>query len=107
MSKVSYRFSHGTLLLDDGSPDTPGIVQEYTSSNGTTIYTAIRWRSSQKCSCNCPGWAFKRECKHSRKVAYATVSKYSGRDPRLIEGISTLGAGKRQARTLKFNGNDS
>jgi hypothetical protein len=25
MSKVSYRFSHGTLLLDDGSPDTPGV----------------------------------------------------------------------------------
>jgi hypothetical protein len=107
MTKGTYRFSHGRLLLDDDSPDEPDVVQEYISSNGTTVYTAVRWKKSQQCSCNCPGWAFRKSCKHSKKVAVATMSKYTGRNPGLGGGAIALGAGKRQARTIKFDESNS
>tara|TARA_Y100001963_G_scaffold141765_1_gene210404 strand:+ start:10900 stop:11220 length:321 start_codon:yes stop_codon:yes gene_type:complete len=103
----SYRFSHGRLLLDDGSPDDPDIVQEFLSSNGTTVYTAIRWRQSQQCSCNCPGWAFRKSCKHSKKVAVAELNSYINRNPSLTHGTVSVEAGSRQARMITFNGNDN
>lgn len=38
------------------------------SSNGTTRYAAIEWAhpvdDSRRFSCNCPGWANRRTCKH-------------------------------------------
>jgi hypothetical protein len=98
-----FRFSHGRLLLDDGSPDEPDIVQQFTSSNGTTVYTAVRWKKSQRCSCNCPGWAFRKECKHSKKAAVAEMSNYIGVDPGLMGGSVPLAAGQRQARSLRFD----
>ena len=80
-----FKFSSGRLILSDGRLDEPEIAIECMSSNGTTVYTAIRWRvaSAEAAakdppeepwgSCNCPGWAFKKGCKHSRQVARATV----------------------------------
>lgn len=36
---------------------------EHLSSDGYTRYTATEWRDGTW-SCNCPGWAFKKSCKH-------------------------------------------
>lgn len=42
------------------------------SSNGTTRYTAIEWADpgddSRRTSCNCPGWANRRSCKHVKEL---------------------------------------
>ena len=81
-----FKFSSGRLLLSNGRLDEPEVAIECMSSNGTTVYTAIRWRVASAeaaakdqpedvwCSCNCPGWDFKKTCKHSRQVAHATVT---------------------------------
>jgi len=107
--KNKYRFSHGRLILDDNSRDEAEIIQQFTSSNGTTIYTAIRWKVSQLSSCNCPGWKFNKEtgCKHSRRVAIAEMSNYVGIQPGLLGATAPLEAGQRQARIVTFDGNDS
>jgi len=107
MAESKYRFSHGRLLLDSGSPDEAEIIQQFTSSNGTTVYTAIRWKESQLCSCNCPGWAFNKSCKHAKKVAVAELSNYVGINPGLLGGTVSLEAGQRQARAVRFDGVDS
>ena len=105
--KIKYRFSHGRLLLDDDSRDEAEIVQQFTSSSGTTVYTAVRWKTSQLCSCNCPGWAFNKTCKHAKEVLHATLSNYVGVQPGLFGANAPLEAGQRQARVVSFNDVDS
>jgi hypothetical protein len=104
-SKKKYRFSSGILLLDDGSRDEVEIVLELLSSNGTTVYTAIRWKLSQLVSCNCPGWAFKKDCKHAREVRGAKASTYRNRETALLRQVkeSVMDIGDRRSRGLKFN----
>lgn len=45
------------------------------SSNGTTRYTAIEWAHPttdiRRVSCNCPGWANRRTCKHTKELIEA------------------------------------
>ena len=103
--RKKYRFSSGTLLLDDGSKDEAEIVLELLSSNGTTVYTAIRWKLSQLVSCNCPGWAFKKDCKHAREAGAAKRSTYQNRETSLLRQVNeaVVDIGDRRSRGLKFN----
>ena len=100
-----FRFSNGTLMLDDGSLDEPEIILELLSSNGVTVYTAIRWKKSQRASCNCPGWANNRECKHSREVLSADRSSYKNRETSLLRAVKedSVEVGGRRARQLQFD----
>lgn len=41
----------------------PASTEEYLSSNGLTVYTVTRWRDGTS-SCNCPGWAVRKYCRH-------------------------------------------
>lgn len=42
------------------------------SSNGLSTYTAVEWADpstgERRCSCNCPGWANRRYCKHTQEL---------------------------------------
>lgn len=40
-------------------------TEDFTSSNGVTIYTATLWEDHTT-SCNCPGWAIRKTCKHTK-----------------------------------------
>jgi len=73
-SEVSFR--DGTMHVD-GRPLWPERVEQWESSNGTTIYTAIVWfnqaTGERRTSCNCPGWAIKkhnqhRQCTHTKDL---------------------------------------
>jgi hypothetical protein len=66
-------FSGGVMMVN-GSPQQPVLVDDWESSNGTTKYTTVKWQDpetgEQRVSCNCPGWAIKkagkpRRCKHT------------------------------------------
>lgn len=59
-----WRFRCGLLILDHGQIDRPEKIVETKSSNGITAYTTILWKHAQVASCNCPGWANRRYCKH-------------------------------------------
>jgi hypothetical protein len=63
---ASWSFQNGRKLINGRPASASVTLQEY-SSNGTTIYTAIKWPDNTA-SCNCPGWSNRKECKHSRKV---------------------------------------
>jgi hypothetical protein len=64
-------FSHGVMMVN-------GILQlmvrfiNRLSSNGSTRYTAHEWAhptdDSRRFSCNCPGWANRRTCKHTKEL---------------------------------------
>lgn len=69
-------FSDGIMMVD-GVPQTPKMSEEWESSNGVTKYTTVMWEDTRtgllRCSCNCPGWAIKkngkpRECKHTKDM---------------------------------------
>lgn len=102
---AKFRFSKGTLMLDDGSLDEPEIALELLSSNGVTVYTAIRWKISQLASCNCPGWANNRECKHSREALSANRSSYKNRETTLLRAVKedSVDIGGRRSRQLQFD----
>lgn len=66
-------FSQGNMLVN-GQPQVPIQAEQWESSNGVTNYTTVKWRDPAtqqlRCSCNCPGWAMKkndkpRRCKHT------------------------------------------
>jgi hypothetical protein len=63
------------MKTTDGVTCAPGILTEHLSSNGITIYTAIKWADGMT-SCNCVGWATRKKCKHSTAVAVATQSSH-------------------------------
>jgi len=70
-------FSVGNMLVD-GEPQIPIEVQQWQSrSNQLTTYTTVKWENpgtgELRCSCNCPGWAMKRNgkprmCKHVKDM---------------------------------------
>ena len=41
--------------------------------DGTSIYTATLWADGTT-SCNCPGWRFRRTCKHSARAVSLTTT---------------------------------
>ncbi len=66
-------FANGNMLVNRGF-QVPVEAQRWESSNGITVYTAVKWRDPQtgehRVSCNCNGWAMKkagrpRRCKHT------------------------------------------
>ena len=69
-------FSKGNMLVN-GAPQLPDVVQDWESTNGTTVYTTVQWRDpatgEKRVSCNCPGWAILRrgslrQCKHTHDM---------------------------------------
>lgn len=67
-------FKDGTMHVRK-RPLWPEKVEQWESSNGLTVYTAIVWydqaTGKRHTSCNCPGWTFKRgkghrECTHTK-----------------------------------------
>lgn len=57
---------NGTQMrTEDGRTHTIAASQQNLSSNGTTVYTLLQW-SNGALSCNCPGWAMKKTCKHTK-----------------------------------------
>jgi len=61
---VSYR--DGAKVVD-GVGVRPVGRQTFPSSDGYTLYTATLWEDGER-SCNCPGWSFRRKCKHAGQV---------------------------------------
>ena len=51
----------------DGSRIKPVHMRDFRSSNGMTVYTAILWEDGES-SCNCPGWAMRKRCRHSQSM---------------------------------------
>ena len=39
----------------------------FVSSGGSTVYETLRYNDGFV-SCNCPGWIFRKNCKHAREV---------------------------------------
>jgi hypothetical protein len=68
---------------------------EVLSSNGHTVYTASLWQDGTT-SCNCPGWAMRKRCRHeaearkeqpSRPATRQTKQRPKGIAGRLARGI--------------------
>lgn len=75
-AKTSFR---NGMKTTDGVTCGPDVLTEHLSSNGMTIYTAVRWADGMT-SCNCAGWANRKKCKHSTAVATATESSHLDAD---------------------------
>ncbi len=60
-------FSAGVMIIN-GVRQMIARMIERESSNGVTRYNAIEWSDpatgERRTSCNCPGWANRRTCKH-------------------------------------------
>lgn len=73
-------FTNGVMHVN-GAPQAPVETQNWKSSNGTTIYTTVKWQDPAsgryRTSCNCPGWAMKkkahRECCHTKDMEGAVA----------------------------------
>ncbi len=66
---VSFRAG---VMLVDGISQTLVRTIDRMSSNNVTRYTAIEWADpatdERRTSCNCPGWANRRACKHVKEL---------------------------------------
>ncbi len=69
-------FSQGNMIVG-GQAQMPTHVRHWESSNGLSQYTTVQWEDSasgaKRCSCNCPGWSFRkqgrpRSCKHTNDM---------------------------------------
>lgn len=78
-SNYNYAFSNGILLRPGGLRDEPAQIIERESSNGLTVYTAILWKHENVASCNCPGWANRRTCKHVKELMETSESSFVDR----------------------------
>lgn len=69
---MEYSFQAGVKRDSTGSTAQLTHVREFVSSNGYTRYWVSRWADGIF-TCNCPGWAFKRDndrtCKHCKVAA--------------------------------------
>jgi hypothetical protein len=54
----------GFKVLDNGRKLAATGHRHHRSSNGVTLYTVTLW-ADQSTSCNCPGWAMRKACKHA------------------------------------------
>lgn len=92
-------FKNGKKYNPDGRVCEPLKIKEPMSSNGHTKYCTVLWDDNTY-SCNCPGWAFKRNgnraCKHTKKSM-----KCGGADMTSIsEFVSESGAPERRGQVI-------
>lgn len=60
-------YFHDGQKITDGKRFDALRTEDFTSSNGVTIYTATLWEDHTT-SCNCPGWAIRKTCKHTKTL---------------------------------------
>ena len=99
-SEDGVTFSKGNMYVN-GRPQVPEETAAWESSNGITNYTTVKWRSSEteeiRCSCNCPGWAMKkngkpRRCKHTDDMMGIKSCNATRAKRTVITNISTAEA---------------
>lgn len=103
-------FSKGNMMVN-GVAQMPLEAQRWESSNGTTIYTTVKWHDpatqQQRVSCNCPGWAVKkkdspRRCQHTDDMM--GIKSCSARK---VDGATTIRTIKQAEEIVpKFDGRE-
>ena len=58
---------HGGEKHVDGKTYYAKRLEHFKSSNGVTVYTTTLWEDNEA-SCNCPSWAMRKVCKHTKIV---------------------------------------
>jgi len=65
-------FKRGKKFLDGQEIEARHRLVFY-ASDGCTINTATLWVDGTT-SCNCPGWSFRKKCKHADRALHLTAS---------------------------------
>lgn len=59
---------HGTTLKDlEWIPTRPAVVKETVKEYKVKNYTVRVYGSGQKVTCDCPGYTYRRKCKHQQE----------------------------------------
>lgn len=86
--------------ITDGKVIMPRHILESLSSNGRTVYTATLWADGDT-SCNCPGWASRKSCKHSKAAASITADVRITRDAGGTPIVVQAATGRRTGRIVE------